>query len=215
MIRLHLLLVIILALLGCTSAHTPTAIPAAAKVASSVSNGDLDTAVFAGGCFWCTEAQFDLLAGVDTVISGYTGGHRPSPTYREVSRGNSGHAEAVMVVFDPHHIDYATLLQVFFTGHDPTQWNKQGNDIGTPYRSAIFAMSKTQFDEARAYMIQLNEEVFNGKLVTQLDYLDDFYPAEDMHQKYMETNPSDVYCTYVIQPKLEKIKKVFSNKLKK
>lgn len=175
---------------------------------------EVDTAIFAGGCFWCTEAQFDLLRGVDTVISGYTGGKTDNPTYHQVISGKTGHAEAVMVIFDPVIISYDKLLEVFFTGHDPTQLNRQGNDIGTQYRSAIFVRTKQQWDKAKFYINKLNEEVFDHKIVTQLQLASKFYPAEDSHQKYMSKNPKDAYCTIVIQPKLKKIKELFGDVMK-
>lgn len=173
-----------------------------------------DTAIFAGGCFWCTEAQYDLLRGVDTVISGYTDGHVKNPTYRQVTSGTTGHAEAVMVIFDPDEISYETLLEVFFTGHDPTQLNRQGNDIGTQYRSAIFVRSDHQWEKAAYYIKKLNEEVFDQKIVTQLKPFSAFYPAEDYHQKYVDNNVEDRYCQFVILPKLDKIRATFAEKLK-
>lgn len=174
----------------------------------------LDTAIFAGGCFWCTEAQFDLLSGVGTVISGYTDGQVDNPTYYQVTTGKTGHAEAVMVIFDPTKITYDKLLQVFFTGHDPTQLNRQGNDIGTQYRSAIFVRSKQQWDKAKFYITKLNEEIFDHKIVTELKPFSKFYPAENYHQKYFSKNPKDAYCTVVIQPKLKKIKEIFADAVK-
>jgi len=174
-----------------------------------------DTATFAAGCFWCVEAQFLQLEGVSKVVSGYTGGKVPNPTYKQVCTGNTGHAEAVAITYDPEVISYDELLEAFFVSHDPTQLNRQGNDVGTQYRSAIFYHSKEQRDKANYYIKKLNEEnIYPKKIVTEVAPLGKFYIAEDYHQNYYNLNKNQAYCRYVITPKLEKFKKVFKEKLK-
>lgn len=173
------------------------------------------TAIFAAGCFWCVEAPFSLLEGVDTVVSGYLGGNVKNPSYGQVTRGNTGHAEAVKVTFNPQKISYDELLEAFFLMHDPTQWNRQGNDVGTQYRSAIFPISTSQLEKATFYIAQLNKQkVYEQAVVTSIETAADFYPAEDYHQNYFNSNPNDRYCTLVIKPKMDKFKKVFAQKLK-
>ncbi|SEL61529.1 peptide-methionine (S)-S-oxide reductase MsrA [Parapedobacter koreensis] len=177
--------------------------------------GAVDTATFAGGCFWCTEAQFQQLAGVDTVISGYTGGSVANPSYKQVTTGRTGHAEAVNVIYRPDVITYDELLEAFFIAHDPTQLNRQGNDIGPQYRSAIFYHDEGEREKAEYYIRRLNEEkVYNQPIVTTLEPYTAFYIAEDYHQNYFNLNPNQAYCQYVIVPKLEKFKKVFKERLK-
>lgn len=179
------------------------------------SSTELDTATFAAGCFWCVEAQFQIVEGVKSVTSGYIGGQVKNPTYKQVSGGNTGHAEAINIVFDPKIITFDELLEMFFLAHDPTQLNRQGNDIGTQYRSAIFVHSKAQLDKVNYYIKKLNEEkAYDKPLVTQVEPYSTFYIAEDYHQEYYLNNGGEAYCQYVIQPKLEKFKKVFSSKLK-
>ncbi|MBE8713512.1 peptide-methionine (S)-S-oxide reductase MsrA [Sphingobacterium hungaricum] len=179
------------------------------------SSAAIDTATFAAGCFWCVEAQFQVVDGVQSVTSGYIGGKVKNPTYKQVSSGNTGHAEAINIVFDPKIITFDELLEMFFLAHDPTQLNRQGNDVGTQYRSAIFVHSKAQLDKVNYYIKKLNEEkVYDKPLVTQVEPYGTFYKAEDYHQEYYLNNGGEAYCQYVIQPKLEKFKKVFSNKLK-
>lgn len=184
--------------------------------ASVDSLAGVDTATFAGGCFWCTEAQFQQLAGVDTVISGYTGGNVAHPTYKQVTSGRTGHAEAINVVYRPAEISYDELLEAFFIAHDPTQLNRQGNDIGTQYRSAIFYHDAAEKEKAEYYIRRLTEEkVYDQPIVTELAPYTDFYIAEDYHQNYYNLNPQQAYCQYVIVPKLEKFKEVFKERLKK
>lgn len=176
----------------------------------------IDTATFAGGCFWCTEAQFQQLEGVDTVISGYIGGTVANPTYKQVTKGNTGHAEAVNVIYRPSVITYDELLEAFFMAHDPTQLNRQGNDIGTQYRSAIFYRDEEEQKKAAYYIKRLTEErVYERPVVTTLEPYTTFYVAEDYHQNYFNLNPEQAYCQYVIVPKLEKFKKVFKERLKR
>lgn len=175
-----------------------------------------DTATFAAGCFWCVEAQFQQLAGVTAVISGYTGGHVVNPSYSQVCTGKTGHAEACNIVYDPNIISYDELLQAFFIAHDPTQLNRQGADVGTQYRSAIFYHNAQQKARAQFYIKRLNQEkVYAGKIVTQLAAYGPFYKAEDYHVDYYKNNQEQPYCQLVVKPKLDKFKKVFKAKLKR
>lgn len=177
--------------------------------------GKLDTATFAAGCFWCIEAQFKELKGVDAVISGYTGGYTSSPSYEQVCTGNTGHAEAVNVLFDPSIIAYDELLEAFFLSHDPTQLNRQGNDVGTQYRSAIFYHDDLQQEKAELYVKKLDAEgAYPKKIVTEIKAYGQFYVAEAYHQNYFALNPDQAYCQYVIKPKMDKFRKVFRSKLK-
>ena len=172
-----------------------------------------EVATLAGGCFWCLEAVYDELKGVEDVVSGYTGGHVPNPTYRAVCTGDTGHAEVVQITFDPSVISYGDLLDVFFTIHDPTTLNRQGNDIGTQYRSAIFYHSPEQ----KAVAEQKIAEAANSwekPIVTELKPIDTFYPAEDYHQEYFANNPYQPYCLAVVAPKVAKARKTFYQKLK-
>jgi peptide-methionine (S)-S-oxide reductase len=176
----------------------------------------LDTATFATGCFWCTEAKFKQLRGVKTVVSGFSGGSIANPTYKEVCTGTTGHAEACNIVYDPAVISYDELLQAFFVAHDPTQLNRQGNDVGTQYRSAIFYHNAAQKQKADYYIAKLNtEKAYPKKIVTQVTPYKIFYKAEDYHQNYYALNSNQPYCRAVIQPELEKFNKVFKDKLKK
>jgi len=175
----------------------------------------VDTATFATGCFWCTEAKFLQLRGVKKVISGYTGGNLVNPTYKQVCTGTTGHAEACNIIYDPQQISYDELLAAFFVAHDPTQLNRQGNDVGTQYRSAIFFHNTAQKQKADYYIKKLNEEqAYKSKIVTEVSPFTVFYKAEDYHQDYYNQNPNQGYCKFVIQPELEKFKKVFKDKLK-
>lgn len=177
--------------------------------------GEVDTATFAAGCFWCVEEQFKQLEGVVHVESGFTGGDTKNPTYKQVVTGNTGHAEACNIYFDPEVITYDELLAAFFVAHDPTQLNRQGNDVGTQYRSAIFYHNAQQKELAEHYIQQLNQEkAYPSDIVTEVNPLTEFYIAEDYHQNYYANNPNEPYCRYVIQPKVEKFKKVFKDKLK-
>lgn len=174
-----------------------------------------DTATFAAGCFWCVEEQFKQLDGVISVTSGYTGGTVQNPTYKQVSAGKTDHAEACNIVFDPSVISYKELLEAFFVVHDPTQLNRQGNDVGTQYRSAVFYHDQEQKQLAEYYIDQLNKEnAYDSAVVTQVAPLQKFYKAEDYHQNYYENNPDQAYCRLVVKPKVDKFKKVFAGKLK-
>jgi peptide-methionine (S)-S-oxide reductase len=176
----------------------------------------LDTATFATGCFWCTEAKFKQLKGVKMVISGFSGGTVANPTYKQVCTGKTGHAEACNIIFDPSVISFDELLEAFFVAHDPTQLNMQGNDAGTQYRSAIFYHNQAQKQKADYYIGKLNaEKAYKNKIVTEVTAYKVFYNAEDYHQNYFAQNGAQPYCKYVIQPELDKFKKVFKDKLKK
>ena len=174
-------------------------------------------ATFAGGCFWCLEAVFDQLKGVLSVESGYTGGHTPNPTYQQVCDGDTGHAEVVRITFDPQIISYRELLEVFFTIHDPTTLNRQGNDVGTQYRSAIYYHSTEQKTLAEQTIAELNRtKLWDDPIVTEVTAAPTFYQAEDYHQEYFarvgEQNP---YCTVVVAPKVAKFRSKFISQLKK
>lgn len=172
-------------------------------------------ATFGAGCFWCTEAQFLQLKGVTKVVSGYMGGTVENPSYKEVCTGSTGHAEVTNVSYDPAVISFDELLAAFFVSHDPTQLNRQGNDIGTQYRSVVFYHDEEQRAKANGYIKKLNEEkAYPSDIVTQVSPATKFYAAEDYHQNYYNQNGSEPYCHFVIQPKVEKFKKVFKDKLK-
>jgi peptide-methionine (S)-S-oxide reductase len=174
-----------------------------------------EVAYLAGGCFWCLEAVYDDLQGVKDVVSGYAGGHVPNPTYKQVLTGTTGHAEAVKVVFDPDQISYEEILQVFFSIHDPTSLNRQGADIGTQYRSAIFYLSTEQKKTAEQEIRRLEDEkVWDEPIVTELAPFDAFFPAEDYHQEYFKHNPEQSYCQIVVRPKLSKFRREYGNRLK-
>lgn len=175
-----------------------------------------DTATFGTGCFWCTEAIFQELNGVLNVTSGYSGGTTRNPTYKEICTGETGHAECVQVVYEPSKISYDDLLQVFFEVHDPTSLNRQGADIGTQYRSAIFYHNEEQKQKAEYYKNELNKSgAYDKPVVTEITAFSKFYPAEDYHQEYYDNNKNtNPYCSVVIRPKLEKFEKVFAKKLK-
>ena len=173
-----------------------------------------EQAILAGGCFWCTEAVFKDLTGVSTVESGYIGGHVDHPTYRQVCGGDTGHAEAIRVTFDPDRIGYDDILDIFFATHDPTQLNRQGNDVGTQYRSAIFPVDAGQEAKARAGIDRANADN-GGRVVTAIEPLGEWYPAEDYHQAYWEgEGQRSPYCLAVIPPKLQKLRKSFAARLK-
>ena len=174
-----------------------------------------EVATFGAGCFWCTEAQFQELKGVNRVESGYSGGQIEHPTYKQVCTGSTGHAEVTNVYYDPSVISYDELLAAFWTMHDPTQLNRQGNDVGTQYRSVIFYHNNEQKQKAEEYKKKLNEEkAYNAPVVTEISPYTQFYIAEDYHQNYYNENGSQPYCVFVVKPKLDKFKKVFAGKLK-
>ena len=190
-------------------------LPAANAVPSPATPAETETAVFAGGCFWCTEAVFQRLAGVKSVTSGYAGGATEHPTYDDICTGRTGHAECLRVEFDPRQVSYADLLQVFWSTHNPTTPNQQGADVGTQYRSAIFFADDAQRQQAEAYRRKLDEaKAFSAPIVTEIVPLDRFHPAENYHQGYYNANRRQPYCQAVIAPKLDKLRAVFAAKLK-
>lgn len=174
-------------------------------------------ATLAGGCFWCLEAVFDELKGVKSVESGYMGGKTPNPNYEDVCSGRTGHAEVVRVTFDPDEVSYRDLLSVFFTIHDPTTLNRQGNDVGTQYRSAIFYHSDEQKKDAEDVVRELtSEKVFGGRIVTELAPASQFHVAEDYHQEYFQrVGAGNPYCSFVVEPKVAKFRKKYFDRLKK
>jgi peptide-methionine (S)-S-oxide reductase len=179
-------------------------------------NTNLQTATLAGGCFWCLEAVYDEIKGVHSVDSGYAGGHMDNPTYRAVCNGDTGHAEVIQVHFDPNVVSYRDLLNVFFAIHDPTTLNRQGADVGTQYRSAIFYHDEEQKKIAEDLIKELNtQEIWDRPIVTQVERLDKFYMAEDYHQEYFANNPYQPYCMAVVAPKVSKFRKHFLELLKK
>jgi peptide-methionine (S)-S-oxide reductase len=176
----------------------------------------LTTATFGSGCFWCTEAVFQRLKGVEKVVSGYMGGRTKNPTYEEVCTGLTGHAEVIQIQYDPAVISFAELLEAFWKTHDPTTLNRQGADTGTQYRSVVFFHTPEQKEEAEKYKTKLDEaKIFENKIVTEISPAKEFYPAEKYHQNYFNDNPNQGYCRAVIAPKVEKFEKVFKDRLKK
>ena len=175
-----------------------------------------EIATLAGGCFWCLEAVFDDLEGVEDVVSGYSGGSVPNPTYKHVCTGDTGHAEVVQVTFNPDVISYRDLLRVFFTIHDPTTLNRQGADVGTQYRSAIFTHNETQEKVAEEVIAELNDAgLWDDPIVTEVVPIEAFYAAEEYHQEYFRRNPNQGYCRMVIAPKVAKFRKQYLERLKK
>lgn len=176
----------------------------------------VETATFANGCFWCTEAIFEQLDGVISATSGYTGGQTVNPTYKQVCTGQTGHAECLQIIYDPNKISFEQLLEVFWETHDPTTLNRQGADVGTQYRSGIFYHNEEQKQKAEEYKLKLDKSgAFDKPIVTEITPFTVFYPAEDYHQQYFENNENtNPYCRIVIRPKMDKFKKVFAGKLK-
>lgn len=169
-----------------------------------------ETAVLGGGCFWCLDAAFRMIEGVKSVTSGYAGGDVPNPSYEEVCRGDTNHAEVVKIEFDPKKVTFVELLNVFFTIHDPTTLNRQGNDVGSQYRSIILFTSESQKEDAKRVVDQIEKlGLYPNRVVTEIKELDQFYLAEDEHQNYFEKHPDKTYCMLVIRPKIEKLKKIF------
>ena len=179
-------------------------------------NKTMEIATLGGGCFWCTEAIFSELKGVKSVTSGYSGGELINPSYKEVISGRTGHAEVIQIKFDPTVVSFTDLLEVFFATHDPTTLNRQGADVGTQYRSAIFYHNDDQKKIARQIINQLNKDnVFNKPVVTEVTKWKNFFKAEDYHQDYYANNPSQSYCQFVIVPKLKKFRTIFKDKLQR
>ena len=175
----------------------------------------MEVATCAGGCFWCTEAVFLEIKGVEKVVSGYIGGKTVNPTYKDICTGETGHAEAIQITFNPNEVAYEDLLEIFFGTHDPTTLNRQGADVGTQYRSEIFYHSEAQKTKAENYIQLLEKEkLYDKKIVTKVSSATVFYPAEDYHQNYYNQNSSQGYCQMVIAPKLEKLRKYYKSKLK-
>lgn len=175
----------------------------------------LDTAIFASGCFWCTEAIFERVKGVEDVVSGYSGGEKANPSYQEVSAGRTDHAEAVRVVYDPEVVTYQELVEMFFASHDPTQLNRQGPDVGKQYRSAIFYRNDTEKKVAKEVLEKLeNSGKYRQPIVTEITAFTNFYEAEDYHQNYYELHPNEPYVASVSRPKVEKFMKEYKHKLK-
>ena len=176
----------------------------------------MEKATFGAGCFWCVEAVFQNLQGVEQVVSGYMGGHVHNPTYQQVCTGTTGHAEVAQIIYDPQEVSFVELLQVFWQTHDPTTLNRQGNDVGTQYRSAIFYHDEEQRKLAEEVKSRLQEEkIWDDPIVTEITEATTFYAAEDYHQNYFNQNADQPYCQFVVRPKVEKFKKLFSEKLKK
>lgn len=193
------------------------------KITQQVKKGELkmdniktETAIFAGGCFWCTEAFFADLKGVEKVVSGYIGGATVNPSYKDVSSGQTGHAEAIQITYNPAEVAYEDLLEIFFVTHDPTTLNRQGADVGTQYRSEIFYTTPAQKASAENFIKLLTDQnIFEGKkIVTAISSATKFYPAEDYHQDYYAQNGNQPYCRAVIAPKMEKLQKNYKSKLK-
>lgn len=183
---------------------------------TTISDKTLDTATFGAGCFWCVEAVYQQLEGVISVSSGYMGGAVKNPTYKEVCTGNTGHAEVCQIVYDPQKVSYADLLQAFWVSHDPTTLNRQGNDIGTQYRSVVFYHNEEQKVLAEKYKKELDaSHAYSNPIVTEISQASTYYKAEDYHQNYYNENGDQPYCQFVVKPKLEKFQKVFKDKLKK
>jgi peptide-methionine (S)-S-oxide reductase len=203
----------VLVFLSCSMREAPNAQSNFEPIYTSMSNAD--TATFGNGCFWCTEAIFQQLNGVISVNSGYSGGHVKNPTYEEVCEKKTGHAEVCRIVYDPAKISFDELLEVFWQTHDPTTLNRQGNDVGPQYRSVVFYHNEEQKKKAEYYKQALDKSgAFDKPIVTAIEPLKNYYPAEDYHQNYFRDNPNNTYCYFVIRPKLEKFEKAFANKLK-
>lgn len=211
-----LVLALALVSLSCQSKQNPElGIEKSNKGDLKMDNKKTETAIFAGGCFWCTEAFFTDLKGVEKVTSGYIGGKTENPTYKEVCSGYTGHAEAIKIEFNPHEVAYEDLLEIFFATHDPTTLNRQGADVGTQYRSEIFYTSEGQKEAAENFIKLLtDQDIYGKKIVTKVSKASVFYPAEDYHQDYYAQNPNQPYCSAVITPKLDKLKKNYKSKLK-
>ncbi len=176
----------------------------------------MEKATFGAGCFWCVEAVFQQIEGVQQVVSGYTGGKVKDPTYREVCGGRTGHAEVAQITYDPGVVSFQELLEVFWSSHDPTTLNQQGADVGTQYRSAVFYHNEDQKQLAEHYKAELDASgAFDNPIVTEITPLAVFYVAEDYHQDYFNNNGDQPYCQFVVKPKVEKVKRVFANRLKK
>jgi peptide-methionine (S)-S-oxide reductase len=219
MMRLYALLLLVCGLTAClqqpsdTASTQPTPTPQEDAVPTDTNH--MAIATFANGCFWCTEAVFEQLRGVTQVTSGYIGGQVDHPTYKDVCNGTTGHAEALQITYDPAQVSFETLLEVFWKTHDPTTLNRQGNDVGTQYRSGIFYHTPEQKNLALEYKAKLDASgAFDKPIVTEITPATTFWPAEEYHQGYFRENPMQGYCRVIIAPKVEKFRKVFADKLK-
>ena len=202
----------LLSVISCNQSTTQTIIMSEETIPAGIKT---DTATFGTGCFWCTEAIFQELKGVLKVTSGYSGGTVKNPSYEDVCSGTTGHAECLQIIYDPKVISFDELLEVFWEAHDPTTLNRQGNDVGTQYRSVIFYHDTEQKKKAEEYKVKLDKSgAYNNPIVTEITAFSHFYPAENYHQDYYRLHGSQPYCTFVIRPKVEKFEKVFQTKLK-
>lgn len=173
------------------------------------------TAIFAGGCFWCTEPVFSQIRGVQKVVSGYIGGYTLNPTYKDICNGDTGHAEAIEITYDEDQVSFETLLEIFFVSHDPTTPNRQGNDVGTQYRSAVFCQNSAQRETTERMIAELNAaKIFNAPIVTEVNNTATFWPAESYHQNYFDKNPTQPYCMAVAAPKAAKIRSKYTELIK-
>jgi peptide-methionine (S)-S-oxide reductase len=210
----YIILFITVTFVGCNESNSKE--KSGMKNIMNDKNPNLEVATFGSGCFWCSEAIFERVKGVESVISGYSGGTVKNPTYDEVCTGKTGYAEVTQITFDPKVVSYDELLEIFWKTHDPTTLNRQGNDVGTQYRSVIFYHNDEQKQKAEYYKNKLTEEkIWEKPIVTEITRFEKFYPAEDYHQEYYDNNPNQGYCAYVITPKVEKFEKIFKDKLKK
>lgn len=208
--------ILFLATISCAKTKKESITSTSIMNTKTTSSEKIDTATFGAGCFWCVEAIFQQLDGVIAVKSGYSGGKTENPTYKEVCTGTTDHAEVCQITYDPAKISFEELLEVFWKSHDPTTLNRQGEDVGTQYRSAIFYHDQSQKTLAERYKKALDESgAFEKSIVTEIKPFTVFYKAEDYHQNYYNLNGDQPYCSFVIQPKVEKFKKVFKDKLKK
>lgn len=203
----------LLGILGCSSiADEPKS---ETQVQTTNKADEMETITFGAGCFWCVEAVFQRMKGVEKVVSGYMGGEVPSPTYKMICTGRTGHAEVCQITYDPEKVEFPELLEVFWKTHDPTTLNRQGADVGTQYRSAIFFHNDEQKRVAEEYKIKLDKSgAFGAPIVTEITPASEFYGAEDYHQNYFNLNPRQGYCQMIVGPKVEKFKKVFPDKVK-
>jgi peptide-methionine (S)-S-oxide reductase len=205
-------LIMLTTLLACNSGNAVTK----NEISMENNNIELDTATFGSGCFWCTEAIFQRVRGVKSVVSGYSGGARPNPTYDQVSSGASGHAEVIQITYNPDEVTFDALLEIFWKTHDPTTLNRQGADVGTQYRSVVFYHNEAQKTAAENIKAELDASgAWNNPIVTEISAFKAFYKAEAYHQNYFNNNKNAAYCNFVIVPKLEKFEKVFKDRVKK
>lgn len=212
MIRLYISFALILVFL--TNCSNKRNLTFNNKMENSTQNNKLDTATLGAGCFWCVEAIFSSLKGVESVLPGYSGGTLKNPDYKTVCTGNTGHAEVCQIYFDPEIIKFEEILEIFWTTHDPTTLNRQGNDVGTQYRSAIFYHNEEQKAIAEKSKRDVATKIWDNPIVTEIVKYDEFYKAEDYHQDYFENNPDQGYCKMIIEPKVLKFRKIYKDKLK-